>query len=856
LKVPIHKLKSVKVTAARSVSFSVLIRKAKASRPMRFVREVFALLSLLRLRRETYAWQKYRDTSVYRSAKSVRELTPGKVARAGFSFGMKASAMATIAVLILVPGIQAFEAHIVNITAEHAMIDPPFLTPPGNNDHTDTNGGGPYTDPIDVFFDNEDPDGTHIYFTYGAGNVPAFVPDPVCGQTGPNGGGDAEIPIELVPLNLTSTTVVKAITCDGDGSVLPVHKSLVNTKIYPFEDGIELLCEPFDVVFPINLAVQAAGPGNSAFGDIISSANLIVNGDVLSNDSITAEGGGANRDIFGNATSSTNIAVANYNITGSIATGTPTTTLPDINIPLWQGLADDGGVVNGSLIFPDNTPGIELGPTEIMGDLYFGSTNSVTINGPIYVHGDVTIENNTSITQNAAFGDNFTTIIADGNIFLESNVTFNGAGTIGTFLLVSTAGPQSGADAAIELSQNGSVIGDVVLYASNGDVHVRQNWTLLAVFGTLGTAAGAPAIDFDSNVEVTWRELPTAISCGPVFTPIESLLINEFVPNPAGSDQGAAGAPLNGEWVELFNNTGAPVDVTGWVLYDEVDTHQLSISATNTAGSLIIAAGDFLVVYRDGDTDFELNNNDDTVRLYDGEIGAGGILKDSRLYNYGEGIPDDKSFARIPDGTANWVDPEPTPGEPNTAFFVPLGVEPTDNEELITDDSESDLSSDSSPSPGEEEDLTPTLSPSADEAGSSGEGETDGTASSTPDEIVPDEEQSDDTASSTTEEIVGEVETGDEEGNTDLSLDSSPSSGEEEQAPQDNPSPTLPSPGEREEQEAILNQVQSKPEDEPADDPDGDTPPPSDPEPTVSEGLFGETLSTNSVDSVLPPASE
>ena len=57
-------------------------------------------------------------------------------------------------------------------------------------------------------------------------------------------------------------------------------------------------------------------------------------------------------------------------------------------------------------------------------------------------------------------------------------------------------------------------------------------------------------------------------------------------------------------------------------------------------------------------------------------------------------------------------------------------------------------------------------------------------------------------------------------------------------------------------QEAILTNVQIKPDDEPADNPDGDTPPPPDPEPIVSEGLFGETLSTNSVDSVLPPASE
>src|SRR3989338_7575452 len=219
MRVHINKLKKVRVIAYRTVALSVLIRKAKASRPVRIVREVFALLSLLRLRREPYAWLRYRGTSVYRSVKGVRELTPGKVVRAGFGFTMKASAMATIAVLILVPGIQAFEAHIVNVTAEHAMIDSPFLTSPGNNDHTDTNGGGPYTNPFDVTFRNESPDASHIYFTYGPGSDPGTVPDPACGEPtdADGGGGAAPISTEILPLNLTGTTVVKAITCDGDG---------------------------------------------------------------------------------------------------------------------------------------------------------------------------------------------------------------------------------------------------------------------------------------------------------------------------------------------------------------------------------------------------------------------------------------------------------------------------------------------------------------------------------------------------------------------------------------------------------------------------------------------------------------
>jgi hypothetical protein len=77
------------------------------------------------------------------------------------------------------------------------------------------------------------------------------------------------------------------------------------------------------------------------------------------------------------------------------------------------------------------------------------------------------------------------------------------------------------------------------------------------------------------------------------------------------------------------------------------------------------------VVYRDGDTDFELSNSGgDTVRLFSGAITSGGVLVDS--HTYARSAPDNKSFARIPDGAANWIDPDGTPGEPNLFFFEPL----------------------------------------------------------------------------------------------------------------------------------------------------------------------------------------
>ncbi len=105
--------------------------------------------------------------------------------------------------------------------------------------------------------------------------------------------------------------------------------------------------------------------------------------------------------------------------------------------------------------------------------------------------------------------------------------------------------------------------------------------------------------------------------------------------------------------------------MAAWVLYDNKDTNELFITSENTnRGNTIVPAGGFLVVYRNGDSDFALNNTgEDSVRLYDGKISEGANLIDSYIYtiNALEG----KSFARIPDGSDNWVDPLPTPGEPN-----------------------------------------------------------------------------------------------------------------------------------------------------------------------------------------------
>lgn len=165
-----------------------------------------------------------------------------------------------------------------------------------------------------------------------------------------------------------------------------------------------------------------------------------------------------------------------------------------------------------------------------------------------------------------------------------------------------------------------------------------------------------------------------------------NIVINEFLPNPTSTDNALM---PNGEWIELYNNTGADVDMAGWWLYDAQDSHELAITDANTdTGDTLISNGGFLVVYRNGDNDFSLNNTGgDSIKLYDGPISTGNLI-DSHIYTVD--APEGKSFARIPDGSTNWVDPIPTPGEPNTleGENVIFGEAISELDEMIEDEAE------------------------------------------------------------------------------------------------------------------------------------------------------------------------
>ncbi|MBS3117619.1 lamin tail domain-containing protein [Candidatus Woesearchaeota archaeon] len=133
-------------------------------------------------------------------------------------------------------------------------------------------------------------------------------------------------------------------------------------------------------------------------------------------------------------------------------------------------------------------------------------------------------------------------------------------------------------------------------------------------------------------------------------TNYSSLIISEFLANPEGADN--APAP-DGEWVELYNDGPVPINLLGVVLKDSFDTHQLIISDVHVHGSLIISPFSYLVIYRNGDGDFSLNNDGlENVRLFDPN---GNLLDD---VSYGDTL-EGSSWTFIGNG---WVQASPSLG--------------------------------------------------------------------------------------------------------------------------------------------------------------------------------------------------
>jgi len=128
--------------------------------------------------------------------------------------------------------------------------------------------------------------------------------------------------------------------------------------------------------------------------------------------------------------------------------------------------------------------------------------------------------------------------------------------------------------------------------------------------------------------------------------PPGGVVINEVEPNPAGDDSG-------NEWVELYNAGTEAVDIGDWQI---VTRHGRTASVTVPYGT-VIQPGQFLVFYRSKQW---IDNKDEVVELRNA---SGGLVDSTCVLN--DSSDCGTTWARVPDGSNNWVRQGGTKGYSN-----------------------------------------------------------------------------------------------------------------------------------------------------------------------------------------------
>jgi len=113
-------------------------------------------------------------------------------------------------------------------------------------------------------------------------------------------------------------------------------------------------------------------------------------------------------------------------------------------------------------------------------------------------------------------------------------------------------------------------------------------------------------------------------------------LINEFIPNPDGTD-------TENEWLELYNNTSRDIDLSGWYLDDD----EGASSPYKIPNDTILREGLYMVFYAP-DLKLSFKNSEDVVRLLDPNKKVSDKVRYSEVF-------ENWSFSKNNDGNFMWT---------------------------------------------------------------------------------------------------------------------------------------------------------------------------------------------------------
>ena len=115
-------------------------------------------------------------------------------------------------------------------------------------------------------------------------------------------------------------------------------------------------------------------------------------------------------------------------------------------------------------------------------------------------------------------------------------------------------------------------------------------------------------------------DVAEAASSGRAMACSGTVCLNEALPNPNGLDDDTW---PNGEWMEIYNSGTSPVNVLSWKLVNKAsktltfDSSSIVGYQAGNANSWTIQPGDYMVIARNGSSNFYLTNSADWITLED-----------------------------------------------------------------------------------------------------------------------------------------------------------------------------------------------------------------------------------------------
>lgn len=178
-----------------------------------------------------------------------------------------------------------------------------------------------------------------------------------------------------------------------------------------------------------------------------------------------------------------NTSVGGTSHPGSQDQATATMPISDAKIDEWKAEALAGGTHTSPC--PYNINGnVSIGPKKINCDLYLDGSDVVTLDGNVWVSGNIHFSNSAQLRINPSLGDKTVVMVADketnrsssGQIYLSNSVEFFGSGSAKSYILLisrNSSAETGGGNTAINLAN--SATGKVLLYAPHGKIDLSNS---------------------------------------------------------------------------------------------------------------------------------------------------------------------------------------------------------------------------------------------------------------------------------------------------------------------------------------------------------------------------------------------